>query len=142
MQLLPEEENLSLLKAPQIYLTNLRVVQDGSNYGSINLKDITLIKTEFHANYTPLVYGTILMLISISFGEPYFYYGIAIFVLLLIYVASNRYSTLNIHAPGSGHIEARVNYVDKKTIRDFIYKIETQMEVVKVKNPKALQAYA
>ena len=131
MNLLENEEKLSLLKAPQLYLTNQRIIQDGNSYGSINLKDITLIKTEFHANYDPMVYGTIIMLISIPFGDPYYYYGIGIFVLTILYVAAKRYSTLNIHAPGSGSITAKINYVDKKTIRDFIYKIETEMERVK-----------
>jgi len=131
MQLLPNEEKLSLLKSPQLYLTNQRIIQDGNNYGSINLRDITLIKTEFHANYDPLVYGAIIMLISFAFGEPYHFYGVGVFILVLIYVAAKRYSTLNIHAPGNGSIEAIVNFVDKRTIRDFIYKVETEMEKVK-----------
>ncbi len=131
MHLLPHEEKLALLKSPQLFLTNQRIIQNGNNYGSINLKDITLIKTEFHANYDPLVYGAVIMLISFAFGETYYYYGIGVFVLTLLYVVAKRYSTLNIHAPGNGSIEARVNFVDKKTIRDFIYKVETEMEKVK-----------
>ncbi|MGB7841175.1 MAG: hypothetical protein WBL21_00180 [Salinimicrobium sp.] len=131
MKLLPNEEKLSLLKSPQLYLTNQRIIHDGNSYGSINLKDITLVKTQHHANYDPVVVGAILALISFPFGEPYFYYGIGVLVLCVAYFVSKRFTTLDIHAPGSGSISVRVNYVDKNTIREFIYKIETEMERVK-----------
>ena len=141
MNLLPHEEKIARLNSPQLYLTNQRVLRDGNNYGSINLQDITLIKTETNSNIGPMVLGLGILGLSafLSNGE-YLSVGIGIFVLSILYFISQRVSTLDIHAPGSGSLSVRINFIDRKTLREFISKIETEMERVK-SEPRTFKAF-
>lgn len=132
MKLLPHELKIALLKAPQLYLTNQRLIRDGDNYGSVNLRDITIIKTETVANIGPIILGLGILALSYYFFDgEYLNIGLGIFMVSLLYFLSQIYSHLDIHAPGSGSISVRINFMSKKTIREFIYKVETEMERVK-----------
>lgn len=132
MNLLPHESKIALLKAPQLYLTNQRLIRDGDNYGSVNLRDITIIKTETVANIGPIILGLGILALSYYFFDgEYLNIGLGIFIVSLLYFLSQIYSHLDIHAPGSGSISVRINFMSKKTIREFIYKVETEMERVK-----------
>ena len=134
MQLLPNEEKVSLLKAPKLFLTNQRIIEDLYSYASVNLKDITIIKTTYYSNNRPAAMGIIGLLLSFalmdSLGNIISYVGIAAFIAGLLYSVSSRRTTLDIYASG-GNISVKVNYVDKSTIRNFIYQVEAEMERVK-----------
>lgn len=140
MKLFPNEEKISLLKGPQLYLTTQRIIEDRSSYASVNLEDISIIKTKFYVNSRPLVIGVIAIIFSYFliniYGMLPLYLGGAILLAGLYYTISSRRSTLDTYAPG-GSINVQVNYVSKQTIRSFIYQIEAEKERInKVeKNP-------
>lgn len=67
MKLLPQESKIALLKSPQLYLTNQRLIRDGDNYGSVNLRDITIIKTETVADIGPIILGSGILALSYYF---------------------------------------------------------------------------
>lgn len=139
MELLPNEEKLTVLKAPQLFLTNQRVIEDYRSYSSVNLKDITIIRTVSYVNSSPAIIGIGLLIVSFLLME-YSDYAMAIgglaFLIGGLLTWRSRRSTLDIHAPG-GSISVSVNYVAKGTIREFIHKIEAEMERVKngIKEP-------
>lgn len=140
MNLLPLEEKIALLNAPQLHLTNQRVIEERSSYASVNLRDITIIRTAYYSNNLPAIIGAILFAGSLFLVDTSDYaliFGGISFLIGAIMSAMSRSSTLDIHAPG-GKISVRINYVKRETIMNFIHRIEAEMERVKNQHPVPL----
>ncbi|MEP0266610.1 hypothetical protein [Dokdonia sp.] len=127
MKLLNDEEKIIELTSNKLLLTNKRMIKYGDKYASIPHSHISMIKLDF--NHNPNLISNVILFTIIAFVLYVAFPIIAFlpFILPVYYLFqyfNSRHYSIKICSTGGGIIESKISGSQKKTVLDFIYRVE------------------